>query len=348
METYTLSNTALSTLCRELALLLHAGVSAGDGLALLSEEGTGAVPVSLLRTLSEQVDAGTALSDALRGCGCFPTYLYGLLAVGEQSGRTEEALCALADYYEERDRMDHRLRAALLYPSILLLIMLAVIVVLLTQVLPVFNESYAHLGGQLTGLAGSLLALGRLLNRGMPVLCALLAIAVLFLTAFSGSASFRTRILALWRASYGDKGISHVINTARFAQALSMGLSSGLTMEESLSLSSALLEDIPAAKARCKDCLTRLDDGKPLTQAMDESGLLSTHDCRLLELGMRSGSGDTAMGQIARRLEEDSELALEALVGRIEPALVLVTSLLVGIILLSVMLPLMHIMSAIG
>lgn len=348
MGTNTLSNTALGTLCRELSLLLHAGVSAGDGLALLSQEDTGAVPISLLRELSQQVDGGESLSAAFRACGRFPVYLCGLLAVGEQAGRMEEALAALADYYGERERLDRRLRAALLYPSVLLLIMLAVIVVLLTQVLPVFNDSYAHLGGQLTGLAGGLLALGRLLNQAMPVLCALLALAVLFLAAFSGSISFRGRILGLWRTCRGDKGVSRTINTARFAQGLSMGLSSGLSVEEALSLSADLLEDVPAAKARCVHCLSRLDEGAPLARAMAEAGLLSRSDCRLLELGMRSGGGDTAMEQIARRLSEDSELALEAQVGRIEPALVLVTSLLVGVILLSVMLPLMHIMSAIG
>ena len=70
--------------------------------------------------------------------------------------------------------------------------------------------------------------------------------------------------------------------------------------------------------------------------------------CRLLELGLRSGSGDSAMEQIARQLSEESEMALEETVGRVEPTLVVITSVLVGLILLSVMLPLMHIMTAIG
>ena len=69
---------------------------------------------------------------------------------------------------------------------------------------------------------------------------------------------------------------------------------------------------------------------------------------RLLALGLRSGTGDTVMEEIARRLTLESQEALEAKVARVEPALVLVTSVMVGVILLSVMLPLMHIMTAIG
>ena len=70
--------------------------------------------------------------------------------------------------------------------------------------------------------------------------------------------------------------------------------------------------------------------------------------CRMLALGQRSGAGDTAMEEVARRLDQESAEALERKVGQVEPALVLATSLLVGVILLSVMLPLLRIMTAIG
>ena len=76
--------------------------------------------------------------------------------------------------------------------------------------------------------------------------------------------------------------------------------------------------------------------------------MLPKASCRLVALGQRSGTGDTVMEEVARRLSEESEYALETRVGQVEPALVLVTSLLVGAILLSVMLPLMNIMTAIG
>ena len=142
--------------------------------------------------------------------------------------------------------------------------------------------------------------------------------------------------------------MSRKLNTARFAQALAMGVGSGLTVEESLSLAAGLLEDIPAAKRRCEQCREKLDDGMPLARAMGETGLLPPAECRLLELGVRSGCHDSVMAQIAERLSEEGDAALEARVNQIEPALVVVASVLVGAILLSVMLPLMNIMTAIG
>ena len=81
---------------------------------------------------------------------------------------------------------------------------------------------------------------------------------------------------------------------------------------------------------------------------MGDTGLLPAAACRLLTLGMRGGSGDEVMEEIARRLSDEAQLALESKVGKVEPALVLVTSVLVGAILLAVMLPLMNIMTTIG
>ncbi len=336
-----------AALCRELALLLHAGVSAGDGLALLAEEAE-ASQREWLAAMAREMDGGAALAAALRESGRFPAYVTGLVEMGERAGRTEEALRALARYYEDRERLDRRIRGALLYPSVLLVLMLVVIVVLLARVLPVFNDVYASLGGQLTGVAGGLLTLGRALDAAMPALCAALGLAAAFLAAFSASGGFRTRVLALWKKSRGDRGVSRRMNDAHFAQALAMGLGSGLSVEESIDLAAELLAETPAAVERCRACRKRLEDGAGLAEALREAAVLPASACRLLTLGVRGGTADTVMEEIARRLSEEADLALEERAARVEPALVLGASLLVGAILLSVMLPLMHIMTAIG
>jgi len=341
------SHEEISSLCLELSMLLHAGVTTGDALALLSEESDPEYQ-EMLSAMARRVDDGASLTEALRGAECFPAYVCGLVEMGEHAGRTEEALRALSGYYEGRARLDRRIRSALLYPAVMLVLMLIVIAVLLVRVLPIFNDVYASLGEQLTGVAGSLLALGRWLDSAMPVLWVLLVLAAVFLFLFAAAEPFRAKIMGRWRKSMGDKGVSRQINTARLAQALAMGMASGMPLDESIDLASGLMEDVPAARKRCTDCRARLDQGEPIGEALKESGLLPAGSCRLLELGQRSGAGDAAMEKIARDLSEASENALEERVSRVEPALVLVCSILVGLILLSVMLPLMHIMAAVG
>ncbi|MDD3347749.1 type II secretion system F family protein [Oscillibacter sp.] len=348
MKQSTMSYMETADLCRELALLLHAGVSVGDGIALLSEEDPSGAYREMLETMARRVDEGGALSAALKESGRFPVYVPGLIEVGERSGRTEEALESLGRYYETREQMSRRIRSALLYPCVLMVLMLVVIVVLLTRVLPVFNEVYASLGGHLTGVAGGLLTLGGWLDAAMPVLCVLLGLAVAFLWAFSVSGAFRDRLAALWQKRWGDRGVSRKLNDAQFAQALSMGLGSGLRLEEAMELAARLLAQVPAAVNRCEACRAQLEQGTDLAGAMRDTGVLAPSVCRLLALGVRGGRADTVMEEIARRLSRDADQAVENRVAQVEPALVLVSSILVGAILLSVMLPLMNIMTAIG
>ncbi len=347
MDKNIISHEAISSLCLELSMLFHAGVGTGDALTLLAEESDKAYG-PMLASMADQVDGGASLSAAMKETGRFPVYVCGLVEVGERAGRTEEALAALSRYYEGRARLDRRIKSALLYPAVMLLLMLVVIAVLLVRVLPIFNDVYASLGGRLTGVAGGLLALGRALDGAMPVLWVLLVAVAALLAAFAALPAFREKVTGLWRSRRGDKGIARKMNDARLAQALAMGMASGMPLEEAVELASGLMEDVPQAKARCVDCRTRLDQGERVSTAMRDSGLLPSAACRLLELGQRGGAGDAAMEKIAADLSEDSELALEEKVSRVEPALVLVCSILVGLILLSVMLPLMHIMSAIG
>ena len=347
MKREKLTNEQISAFCLEFSMLLHAGVAVGDGAALLAEESAAPEDRVMLEQMAREMDGGAPLSAALRYSGRFPDYVPGLVEVGEHAGRTEEALASLSAYYDERCRMERRVRSALLYPAVMLLLMLVVIVVLLTKVLPVFDDVYASLGGEMTGMAGGLLTLGRVLDGALPGLCALLALCALALAVFSLSGSVRAGAAGWWCRRRGDRGVLRKMNTARFAQALAMGLGSGLPWEEALSLAPNLQGEC-AGKERYQDCLTRLERGEELSGALRESGVLPPAACRLLALGQRSGSGDTVMAEAARRLSEESEAALEARVNRVEPALVLVTSLLVGVILLSVMLPMMNIMAAVG
>ncbi|MBD5504385.1 MAG: type II secretion system F family protein [Lachnospiraceae bacterium] len=343
----TITHEAISSLCLELSLLLNAGVGSGDALALISEESDSGYK-ELLAEMAHNVDEGMSLSAAFRDTERFPAYVCGLVEVGEQAGHSVEALAALSRYYEYRVRLERKIRSSLLYPAVMLFLMLIVIGVLLVKVLPIFNDVYKSMGSQLTGVAGGLLNLGQWLDGVMPILWAVLIVLAVFVLAFTAVTPFRTLLLSGWRRRRGDKGLSRQMNTARIAQALSMGMSSGLSLDESVSLAAGMMEDVAGAVKRCEDCREKLEQGQPQGSALKESGLLPAYFCRLLELGMRSGAGDAAMEKIANDISEESDAALEEMVNRVEPALVLVCSVLVGLILLSVMLPLMRITAMIG
>jgi type IV pilus assembly protein PilC len=327
---------------------MHSGVTVCDGLLIIADEEKDKDYRRILTESSSAMENGESLSHALSTAGCFPAHAIGLIAVAERVGRLEETLISLAEYYETRERISKSIRNAITYPSILLLMMLVVITVLLSRVLPVFDEVYGSLGGNLTGLAGGLLTLGNMINAALPYIGIVLGIIIMIIAIIALIPCAQLGVKKLYARVFGDVSVAKAVNNAHFAQALAMALASGLPLEEGISLASSMLSDIPSASKRANTCAQLLDSGKSLSDALLETSLLSASSARMLTLGMRAGKEDDTMKDIAARMSDEAEEALEARVSAIEPALVVVTSFMVGAILLSVMLPLINIMQAIG
>ena len=108
------------------------------------------------------------------------------------------------------------------------------------------------------------------------------------------------------------------------------------------------MKDIPGAEKRCRECVMWLDAGKGLPEALRQTGIFSETAGRRLELGLRTGIADEVVRELAEQLSEEAREALERRAAAIEPLMVLITSLLVGMILLAVMLPLLDIMTALS
>ncbi len=337
----------LSAFCAELALLVHSGIPLGEGLRLLegdyAEEGE-----HMLVPLRDSLEGGNPLSAALEQVGGFPGYLTNLVRLGEASGRLEEALSALSRYYENRQTLSENLRRAVTYPLLLLGLLTVVAVVVITQVIPIFYQMFYQVGVEMSGLALSLMELGRVLTSASAVLLALLALLVLAGIALrrGGRAGkwLRVRLERRW----GDRGILGRVARSRFTMAMAMAISSGLHTDEAVSLAGEVCADLSGMAARAERCRTLLEEGAGLEEGLLKAGLLSPRESRLLALGIRAGETDTVMGEIAQRGEEQVLDELDRKLSLVEPALVILMSLIVGLILFSVMLPLMGIMSSLG
>lgn len=335
----------LSELTAALAHLIHAGISPADALNALAGDEQDPALRETLEEMTRQADSGVSLAQCAAQAGCFPDYFCTLLQIGQTVGRTEQTLSALSAYYEGRARLRRHLRSALIYPAVLLAVLLAVLVVLLVWVLPVFDDVYAQLGSGLTGVAGGLLAAGNAVRAALPWIGGLLALAALIMLI----SPVRRGCMALARRHFGDRGVFARVNNARFLQALSLGITSGMTAEEAARMAAAMATgEIPGFLKRCEKCLSGLEAGTSLSRALADAAILPPSQCRLLEAGNRSGRMEAVLEQIALDRLADSEEALSRSAQKLEPAVVLFACLMIGLILLSVMLPLANIMNAIG
>ena len=288
------------------------------------------------------------LAAALRETEAFPAYMTDMVALAEDTGRLEDVLLSLQRHYDRQLRMAADIRGAVAVPVTLFAVMVAVVILLVTQVLPVFDRVFAQLGVRMGAVATGMMNAGAVLAKagtGIAVVLVAIAAAALVIALVP---ALREKFTGWFRHSFGGRGILGQMAAARFASSMSMAVASGLSMEESVSLSAKLCGGAKEIDEKTEQCRKKIEAGGSPADALAGSGLFSGRDCRLLKLAEQTGSLPDTLEDLAQRQEEESLRRIDRTVGAIEPAIVVITSALAGVILLSVMLPLMGLLSTIG
>jgi type IV pilus assembly protein PilC len=292
---------------------------------------------TVLRSLFENFAGDVTLSEAMKGSGFFPDYMVNMIHVGEKTGRLTETLKALAEHYMRQERLAVAIKNAVFYPAIMLAMMTAVVLILIVQVLPIFNEVFERMGAQMSPFALGLMEFGAWFS-GASVFVAFVFLAGLTLAFLAWMVpSVRSAI----SRGFSGRGVFGRVADSRFVSSMALALASGINLEESVELATAL----GGGSVKYEKCAELLRGGKNLSEAL--RGVLSARDVRILSLGDKSGAADFAMAEIARRKDIALQDEISNIVGKVEPTLVIFTSVIVGVILLSVMLPLMGIMTTI-
>lgn len=345
-----LSNSERIIFCEQMGMILKAGMSATEGIMLMKEDaGQEAGP---LRKLYEEIQANLeetgVFYDALEETGAFPDYMIHMTRIGEQTGNLDEVMEGLAAYYEREENMVQDIKSAITYPLLMLGMMLVIFLVMMIQVLPVFAQVYAQLGGQLTGMAAVLLKAGEGIRQyyGWIVL-------VLFVLAggciwLLGTAKGKEQFRRMAGRFFGTRHIMDRMQLARFASGMSMALRSGMDYDGAFQMVDALLAGDASMKQKIRSCQEQMEDGETFSAATVQAGIFTGLYGRMLYIAERTGDTDRALTKIALQADDEVTAQIQNFISVLEPTLVAILSVLVGGILLSVMVPLMGILSNIG
>ena len=371
-----LSGGEVSSFCEGIAIMLAAGIQTDEAVHMLSEN-MGDTP---LRRACDEVYrglvSGRGLAASMRAAGgagadgaagdpgtgpaagtgrgaeapVFPAYAVALVEIGERSGRLENVLRSLAVYYDEEERVFAKLRASIGYPAALLCVMSVILAFTVIGILPVFLGVYDELAGGLAG--GSFAAVGAAVAVGWVALVLTLAVTA---CALVGSAAVRTprgqaRILALLERLPVTRPAMYRLALSRFSAAASAYLASGA--DSNTAMREALrVVDHPVLHKRLERAhAAMVDPARALSfsQAVTEFGVLEPVYARMLAIGSRAGSVDGVLERLSATFFDDAVAQIDRAVDAVEPALAALLTVAVGATLISVMLPLVGMMGAIG
>ena len=337
----------VSAFCESMAMMVQAGISTDEAIGLLQSEKKGdGVLETALAVMKEQVDAGAGLAAAMKESGIFPDYALQMVEAGERAGRLEDILFRLSAYYADQKTISEKLHNAVTYPAVMLVLIIAVLAVMLVMVLPAFTDVYDN-------LTGSLAASSYGYVRWAYGFCwfALILMIVVAACLLAGLAMWRSgkraKVEAILRRSRICGSILESMGMFRFTSALATFLASGEMQDEAV-LNSLPMTDYAPVEEKLKKCVLRMEEGHSIAQAAYDEELFEPVYGRMLLAGERSGSLERVLGRLTELLEENCGNLVDRLVGIIDPLLSGVLMFTVGLSLLSVMLPLIGMMNAIG
>ena len=337
----------LSAFCLQIALLLEAAVPLDEGLSIMAEDARTQWEKDMLLFMSEGVELGDPFFKVLEDTKAFPPYVVKMAKLGQSTGTMEEMMLSLSEYYEKEFFLMRNIKNALTYPVIMVFMLLAVLFVLFAKVMPIFEDVYSQLGAQISPVAKSAIRFGGAFSgialavgSVVMVVCA----AVWVFTKLGHRISFVEKLIGWVKRK---SKIALAIANRRFTSVLALTLHSGLELEKGLELAEELVEN-QLVEEKIGTCRQMLGEGQGYYESMKATGLFTGFHVQMIKTGSRSGHLDRVMEDISGDYEQQADGAIDGVISRFEPTMVAVLAVAVGLVLLSVMLPLVGVLSTIG
>lgn len=337
---------SLALFSQELLALLSAGLSLVEAVQTLAEKEHRAGAKRLLDHIIAELFQGRSLSFALEQFpGHFPALYVATVRASERTGDLSEALARYVAYQSQLDILRKKIISASIYPMVLLIAGGLVTLFLLAYVIPKFSRIYEDVGGNLPLLSQWLMRWGRLLEaHGTEVLLGFLFIAAGLIYVGTRPVTKRWMIGKLRRVpAIGERW--HVYQLARFYRTLGMLLRGGTPIVKALTMTTGLLS--AALQQRLQQATDDIRAGRSISQAMENRGLTTPVALRMLRVGERSGKMGEMMERIAAFYDEEMARWIDWLTKLIEPLLMTLIGLVIGVIVILMYFPIFELAGSI-
>ena len=342
------SGKTLAVFTRQFATMIDAGLPLIQGLDILGSQEPNPTLKKAITKIKGDVESGTTLSNALkRHPKIFSDLYVSLVAAGEMGGMLDTILNRLATYIEKAEKLKSKVKSAMVYPSVVLIISLVVISVLLIFVIPVFEDMFESLGGELPALTQAVVDMSDFLRH---YILHILAVIVALYFAFSKFKSTEKGRVIVDKTLLGLPVLGTLLKksaVANFTRTLETMTSSGVPILEGLVIVSATAGNKVIEKA-ILDTKTSISEGKTIAEPLAKSGIFPPMVTQMISVGESTGALDTMLGKIADFYEDEVDTAVDALTSLIEPLMMVFLGGTIGTMLAAMYLPIFKIAGAIG
>ena len=329
-------NRDLSILCKQMVSILNAGVTVIVALDMLAEQMDNKTLQKALVEAKSYVEKGGTLSDAMRlNPDVFPQMMVNMISAGEATGSMETSFDRLSTHFEKADAVAGKIKGALTYPIIVLIVAVLVIVVVMVAVIPTFVVMFAEMGTALPLPTRIMMAGSDFILQKWWLLIIIIAVVVVAIKMFKATPTgqlFFSKI-AIKMPIFSDLVIKQ--NASQFSRTLSTLMGAGVPMLDSIDMVAKMMNN-KIFRDGLMDTKTQVAKGIPLSKPLRDMEVFPTMLVQMVKIGEETGNIEDMMDKVADLYDREVDLATESLTAAMEPLTMVLMAGIVGMIVAAV------------
>lgn len=329
----------ITLMTRQLATLIDAGLPLLRSLSILYDQQKPGKLKNILDELVNDVQSGTTFSEGLaKHPKAFDKLYVNMVRAGEVGGMLEVVLNRLADFAERREALARKVKGAMIYPIMVLLVAGGVVTFLLMRVVPTFAEIFSDLGGALPAPTQFLVNLSEALKESflkMILYAVGIIVGVRMIFKIEIVRAIKDRVV-LRLPLLGQ--LTRKIGVARFSRTLGTLITSGVPILQSLSIVKETIANRVIANA-VGEVHDSIREGETIAGPLEESGAFPPMAVNMIDVGEETGNLDSMLLKVADIYDAEVEVAINGMLQMLEPAMMVVLGGIVGFIVISMYLP---------
>ena len=325
--------------CRQMSTMTNAGVTIISSITAISTQAENPLLSETLTDIAKELESGKTFSEACyKHKDFFPNIFISMVEAGEASGSLDTVLANLSEYFENQSEIREKVKSATTYPSVIGVVAIVVVIVLLATVIPGFAEMFAESDQKLPGVTIAMLALSEAIQKYFYIFIPAVIILIIAVKRWSNTTKGRHTIkrLSLKVPKFGVIFRNSAIG--RFCRSLSILVGSGVPMVQALEIVARVVNNVEFSSA-ILHARKGVTEGMTLSQGLGGSPHFTPLVLHMLRVGEEAGALDDMLSKVADFYEDEVKYTVDRLSSIIEPIMILGLAVIVGIMLVSVMLP---------
>lgn len=331
----------LALFTRQLSVLVAAAIPLEEALRAVGKQSEKVHVQNLLMSVRSKVMEGHSLANALQQAGRLPDLYIATIAAGERSGHLDLILDQLSDYTENRFAMQKKVQGAMIYPIILMLMSFAIVMGLMTYVVPDIVKTFDQSKDALPWITIALMKASDFIRVAWPFLLVAGVVGFITLVRFlrTSAGHYAFDRLTLKLPLFGK--LSRGINAARFASTLSILTKSGVPLVDALKIGAAVSNNW-VIRDSVNLAAEKVTEGGNLATQLERSGYFPPMMVQMIKSGEASGELDRMLERASSMQDREVTTLISTLLALLEPLMLVVMASIVLVIVIAVMLPIVN------